>query len=65
MQNITGAIELCELCGEPLDADSCYGTDDFPLCREHHDLFAQMVALLIGGKGTKQLALFEGVGRIT
>lgn len=28
---LEGTIELCELCGGQLDADNCYGFDDFPL----------------------------------
>lgn len=36
----------CSLCDAPLDADNCYGEDDFPLCRYHHEKFGLAVAYL-------------------
>lgn len=68
MHNTTGAFELCELCGEPLDADNCYGEDDFPLCRGHHELFGRTVAWMVRLAGTQpeqptQPELFAATGR--
>ena len=40
-------IEKCELCGVGLDADNCYGTDDFPLCRYHHEKFYDLLNFLL------------------
>jgi hypothetical protein len=45
-----GTIELCELCGEPMDADNCYGTDDMPLCREHQEKFNALLHFLSTGQ---------------
>lgn len=36
----------CSLCDAPLDADNCYGEDDFSLCRYHHEKFGLAVACL-------------------
>lgn len=42
-----GTIDLCDLCGEPLNADNLYGPDDdFPLCRGCHERFYQLIAFL-------------------
>lgn len=43
-------IELCDLCGEELDADNCYGTEDMPLCREHQLLFNATLNFLLTGQ---------------
>lgn len=54
----TGAdpVAFCELCGEPLDADSVYGTDDMNLCRGHHQLFYDMLYFLMNGPTPQQQA---------
>lgn len=40
-------FEYCELCGVPLDADNCYGEEDFPLCRYHHEMFGVALGFLV------------------
>lgn len=40
-------IEHCELCGVELDADNCYGTNDFTLCRYHHEKFYDLLNFLL------------------
>jgi len=56
-------FEYCELCGVPLDADNCYGEEDFPLCHYHHDMLGQALAFLteISGNDKKpqQLSLLS------
>ena len=52
-------FEFCELCDAPLDADNCYGEEDFPLCRFHHDKLGIGLAFLteIGGNERKSQQL--------
>jgi hypothetical protein len=40
-------IEFCELCDAPLDADNCYGEEDFPLCRYHHEMVGKALGFLL------------------
>jgi hypothetical protein len=58
-------LDLCELCGEPLDADNFYGSDDFPLCRYHYGKFQEMFSILRAPTQiiqAKQLSLLEAAG---
>jgi hypothetical protein len=45
-----GTIEICEFCGEQLDADNCYGDDDMPLCREHQEKMNELVLFMVTGQ---------------
>ena len=55
-------LEFCVLCDAPLDADNCYGEEDFPLCRYHHEMLGRALAFLteISGndKKSQQPSLF-------
>ena len=61
-------FEFCELCGAPLDADNCYGEEDFPLCRYHHEMVGKVLAFLIelsgNEKSPEQLSLLLDEGNI-
>jgi hypothetical protein len=39
-------IEKCSLCRCILDDDNQYGEKDYPLCKEHSEKVAQLVAFL-------------------
>ncbi len=45
-----GTIEICDFCGEPLDADNCFGTDDMPLCRGHHVMVMELLNFMVTGQ---------------
>jgi len=53
--------EYCSLCEEPLDADNCYGTNDFPLCKYHHEKYTRSLYFLLScektGEAQMQLRL--------
>lgn len=44
------SVEHCELCGAPLDADNCYGNDDFRLCRFHYQKLTDLVNFMATGQ---------------
>lgn len=45
-----GTIEICEVCGEQLDVDNCYGSEDMPLCRDHHGKFEDLLMFMVTGQ---------------
>ena len=47
-------FEFCELCGAQLDADNCYGEEDFPLCRYHHEMIWKALAYLMQLSGNEK-----------
>jgi hypothetical protein len=49
-------LEYCSICDAPLDADNCYGTDDYPLCREHHEKFYDAVDFMLTLSGHEKAA---------
>ena len=54
-------LEFCVLCDAPLDADNCYGEEDFPLCQYHHEMVGKALGFLLelgrNEKPMQQLAL--------
>lgn len=45
-----GTIEICEVCGEQLDVDNCYGSEDMPLCRDHQGKFEDLLMFMVTGQ---------------
>ena len=48
-------FEFCGLCDAPLDADNCYGEEDFPLCRYHHEMLGITLGFLVKLSGNDKL----------
>ena len=40
-------LEYCEVCGAPLTEGELYGSDDFPMCRLHHQKFIAAVRAMV------------------
>jgi hypothetical protein len=44
-------LEFCSICGVPLDQDNLYGTNRYPLCRDHHEKCAMLEYFVVGLAG--------------